>query len=382
MQFTLQSKLPSVGTTIFTVMTRMANEYGAINLSQGFPGYEIDGDLKALVDKYIVAGENQYAPLAGVPDLLEAIAEKKKQLYGCELDPQEEITITHGATEGIFSGVTALIHPGDEVIYFEPAYDAYLPAIQLNGGVGVPIRLKGPDYRIDWSQVRQAVSPKTKMIMVNSPHNPTGSIWTKSDVAHLRELVERTEIYILSDEVYQHVIFDGLLHESILSYPDLRSRALVTMSFGKTFHATGWRVGYTIAPPELTRELRKVHQFNTFSINRPFQHALAEYLQRPERYQMLSEFFQQKRDLFRAAIADSPFELLACSGTYFQSVSYRQFSDKSDMDMAVWLTKEIGVACIPVSAFYSDDTDERILRFCFAKEDSVLTEAGKRLSAL
>lgn len=378
----IESKLPRVGTTIFTVMTRMANEYGAINLSQGFPGYEIDGNLKALVDKYIAAGENQYAPLAGVPELLEAIAQKKKRLYGCELDPQTEITITHGATEGIFSGVTALIHPGDEVIYFEPAYDAYRPAIQLNGGVGVPIRLKAPDYRINWSLVRQAVSPRTRLIMINSPHNPSGSVWTKSDVDELHDLVDGTDILVLSDEVYQHVVFDGLRHESVLSYPDLRSRALVTMSFGKTFHATGWRVGYTIAPPDLTKELRKVHQFNTFSINRPFQHALAEYLQRPERYQMLPEFFQQKRDLFRAAIADSPFELLDCSGTYFQSISYRQFSDKSDMDMAEWLTKKIGVACIPVSAFYSDDTDERILRFCFAKEDSVLREAGKRITAL
>ncbi|MEM8582619.1 MAG: methionine aminotransferase [Bacteroidota bacterium] len=378
----IASKLPQVGTTIFTVMSQMANEAGAINLSQGFPGYELDGELRNLVDKYIQLGQNQYAPLAGVPELLEAIANKKKLLYGCELDPQEEITITHGATEGIFSGLTTLIRPGDEVIYFEPAYDAYLPAIQLNGGVGVPIRLGSPDYRIDWSRVRQAMSPKTRLIIINSPHNPSGSVWTKSDVNELRELVDGTDILILSDEVYQHVIFDGLRHESVLSYPDLRSRALVTMSFGKTFHATGWRVGYTIAPVELTKELRKVHQFNTFSINRPFQYALAEYLQRPERYQKLPEFFQQKRDVFRAAIADSPFELLDCSGTYFQSVSYCQFSDKSDMDMAEWLTKEIGVASIPVSAFYSNDTDEHVLRFCFAKEDSVLMEAGKRLSAL
>ncbi|MEO0627248.1 MAG: methionine aminotransferase [Bacteroidota bacterium] len=378
----LESKLPEVGTTIFTVMTRMANEYGAINLSQGFPGYEIEHELKELVDKHIQLGRNQYSPLAGVPELLEAIAHKKKLLYGCDLDPQTEITITHGATEGIFSGLTALIRPGDEVVYFEPAYDAYLPAIQLNGGVGVPIRLKSPNYSIDWEQVRKAISPRTRLIMINSPHNPTGMVWSKGDMLALQEVVEGTDILILSDEVYQHVLFDATAHQSVLAFPELCRRSLVTMSFGKTFHATGWRVGYAIAPPALTRELRKVHQFNTFSINRPFQHALAEYLLKPERYLSLPGFFQKKRDFFRAAIADSPFELLDCKGTYFQSVSYKDYSERSDMDMAEWLTKEVGVAAIPVSAFYSDGTDEQVLRFCFAKEASMLEEAGKRLSKL
>ncbi|MEM6397037.1 MAG: methionine aminotransferase [Bacteroidota bacterium] len=382
MQLAIESKLPQVGTTIFTVMTHMANEAGAINLSQGFPGYELDRELKELVDKYIQQGQNQYAPLAGVPDLLQAIAEKKKLLYGCNLDPNEEITITHGATEGIFSGLTALIRPGDEVIYFEPAYDAYLPAIQLSGGVGVPIRLNSPDYAVDWELVKQAISPRTRMIVINSPHNPTGSLLSESDMLMLQQLVTDHDILILSDEVYQHVIFDGVEHESVLKYPKLRERALVTMSFGKTFHATGWRVGYAIARPEITRELRKVHQFNTFSINRPFQHALAEYLQKPDRFQSLPDFFQQKRDVFRAAIADGPFELLPCRGSYFQSVRYGHFSDKPDMEMAEWLTKEIGVAAIPVSAFYSDGTDERVLRFCFAKNDNMLREAGIRLCAL
>lgn len=375
----LTSKLPTVGTTIFTEMSQLAARHGAINLSQGFPNYGVDPALKALVGKYVEAGHNQYAPMAGLPELREAIAGKKERLYGCKLDPASEITITNGATEAIYSAISALVHAGDEVIVFEPAYDSYVPAIKVNGGVPVPVRLKSPDYRIDWNEVRGMISPKTRMIMINTPHNPTGTMLEAADMEALHDITKDTDILVLSDEVYQHLTFDGRRHESILRYPGLYRRSIVTMSFGKTFHVTGWRVGYAIAPPEITAEIRKVHQFNTFSINRPLQHALADYLSVPERYQSLPAFFQRKRDLFLEAMTDTPFEFLDCAGTYFILASYRQISEEGDQAFARWLTREKGVAVIPISSFYSDGTDERIVRFCFAKTDEMLLVAAKRL---
>lgn len=376
----LTSKLPTVGTTIFSEMSQLAARHGAINLSQGFPNYGADPTLKTLVGRYVEAGHNQYAPMAGLLELREAIARKKEHLYGRALNPETEITITNGATEAIYSAISALVHAGDEVIVFEPAYDSYVPAIEVNGGIPVPIRLRSPDYRIDWNEVRDKISPETRMIMVNSPHNPTGTMLRTTDLEALCAITKDTDILILSDEVYQHLVFDGRRHESVLRYPDLYRRSVVTMSFGKTFHVTGWRVGYAIAPPEITAEIRKVHQFNTFSINRPLQHALADYLALPERYLSLPTFFQRKRDLFREAMVETPFELLDCAGTYFMLASYAQISDEGDQAFSRWLTQEKGVAVIPISSFYTDGTDERVIRFCFAKTDEVLLTAAAKLT--
>jgi len=376
---TLHSKLPQVGTTIFTQMSQMAMRHDAINLSQGFPDFEVDQRLKDRINHYVQAGYNQYAPMTGVPELRRAIAHKKQLLYSYLPDAEAEITITNGATEAIFSAITALIRPGDEVIVFEPAYDSYVPAIEVNGGVAVTVCLKSPAYRIDWDHVRDLIGPRTRMIMVNTPHNPTGTVLDRSDMEALRAITRDTDILVLSDEVYQHLIYDGRRHESILRYPELYRRAIVTMSFGKTFHATGWRIGYAIAPPEITAELRKVHQFNTFSINRPLQHALADYLAEPEHYRSLPNFYQQKRDLFLEAMAATPFDFLGCAGTYFALARYRNVSDLNDVDFAHRLTREQKVAVIPVSAFYSDGTDEGIVRFCFAKTEEVLLAAAENL---
>lgn len=376
----ISSKLPQVGTTIFTIMSQLAAEQGAINLSQGFPNFPVDQQLKDLINHYVQEDFNQYAPMAGVPALRAAIAKKKQLLYGVNLNPNTEVTITNGATEAIYSAISALVRAEDEVIIFEPAYDSYLPAIEVNGGRAVPVRLKSPNYRVDWDQVEALVTPKTRMIMINSPHNPTGTVLRQSDLEALREIVRDTEILILSDEVYQHLIFDNQKHESVLRYPDLYQRSIISMSFGKTFHATGWRIGYAIAPPAITTEIRKVHQFNTFSINRPLQHALADYLATPEHYLSLPTFYQRKRDLFLAAMADTPFEFLDCAGTYFILASYQGLSGLSDQDFARWLTREKGVAVIPISSFYSDGTDERVIRFCFAKTDEVLVAAAEKLA--
>lgn len=378
----INSKLPDVGTTIFTTMSQLAAQTGAINLSQGFPDFPVDSALKDLVDVHVQRGNNQYAPMAGLLELRTAIALKKELLYGVQLDPHTEITITNGATEAIFSTITALVHPGDEVIVFEPAYDCYLPAIRLAGGIPVPIKLSSPDYRIDWQEVRGRWTPKTRLVMINTPHNPTGTVLEASDLEALQALLAGSNTFVLADEVYQHLIFDGRRHESVLRYPDLYARSIVTMSFGKTFHATGWRVGYAIAPAEITAEIRKVHQFNTFSISRPLQHALADYLADADRYLSLPDFYQRKRDLFLEALAPSPFKPLPSAGTYFLLARYQGISDLSDQAFARWLTREIGVAVIPMSSFYSDGTDERVIRFCFAKQDATLAAAAKRLARL
>ena len=363
-------------------MTGLANQHGAINLSQGFPNFEVDPKLKALVGKYVQGGYNQYAPMTGIPELRNAIANKVQLLYDVSLDPVSEITITNGATEALYSTISALIHPGDEVIIFEPAYDSYIPAIRLNGGIPVPIRLKSPHYKIDWDEVKSQITERTRMIMINTPHNPTGSVLFPEDLNALNEITRESDILVLSDEVYQHLIYDQIRHESVLFYPELRQRSIIAMSFGKTFHATGWRVGYAIAPASIMTEIRKVHQFNTFSINRPLQHAIAEYLDTPDNYLNLPSFFQDKRDFFKKALESSRFELLPCNGTYFMLASYNQISTRGDQEFSRWLTKEHKVAVIPISSFYSDGTDEKVIRFCFAKTEELLGEAAQRIAVL
>ena len=375
----IQSKLPEVGTTIFTVMSQLAHEHHAINLSQGFPNYAIDPELKDLVNHYVQHDYNQYAPMAGVMELREAIANKKKVCYQVDIDPVDEVTITSGATEALYAAIAAVIHKGDEVIIFEPAYDSYIPAILLNGGIPRPIRLKSPDYKIDWQEVSEMMNDRTRMIIINTPNNPTGTILTKDDILTLQQITADSDILILSDEVYQHLVYDGEQHQSVLLYPELYKRSVIAMSFGKTFHATGWRIGYVIAPPSITREIRKVHQFNTFSINRPVQHALADYLKQPSRYLSLPSFFEAKRDLFAKAISSSRFEVLKSHGTYFMLASYKAITNEDDQSFARRMTREHGVAVIPISSFYSDDTDEGIIRFCFAKTDDLLLAAAEKI---
>ena len=363
-------------------MSALAREHEAINLSQGFPDFEIDQNLKDLINKYVQQGYNQYAPMTGVESLRIAIAKKKKLLYDVDLNYEDEITITNGATEALYSSIAAFISHGDEVIIFEPAYDSYAPAINVNGGIVIPIELKLPEFTIDWNEVSSKISTKTRMIIINSPHNPTGSILRQKDLNALSEITKDSNILVLSDEVYQHLIYDGNRHHSILEDEMLYQRSIVTMSFGKTFHATGWRVGYAIAPPNLSTEIRKVHQYNTFSINRPLQHAIAEYLSQPERYLSLPGFYQNKRDFFQKAIAHSAFDLLPSFGTYFMLASFKNVSPLSDQEFARWMTKEKKVAVIPMSSFYSQKTDNKLIRFCFAKKEETLSEAAQRIMSI
>ncbi|RAJ97968.1 methionine aminotransferase [Larkinella arboricola] len=376
------SKLPWVGTTIFTVMSKLANEAGAINLSQGFPGFDCSPDLVALVEHYLKTGFNQYAPMTGVPALREALAQKTEQLYGVCYHPETEVTVTSGATEALFAAITAVIRPGDEVIVFEPAYDSYVPAIELNGGIPVFVTLTPPTYAIDWNTVRAKITEKTRLIIVNTPHNPTGRVWTADDLEQLAALVKHRDIWIVSDEVYEHIRFDGRPHRSLATHPVLQERTFVCGSFGKTFHITGWKIGYCLAPKELTTEFRKIHQYLTFSTVTPIQHALADYLKNPEHYETLPDFYERKRDLFLDSIRGSRFGFQPTEGSFFQTVSYQAITDESDYDLAVRLTREIGVASIPVSVFYNQKNDYRILRFCFAKDDETLLRAGERLSQL
>jgi len=376
---TIQSKLPDVGVTIFTVMTQLAIENQAINLSQGFPDFDPDPQLRELVWKYMQAGHNQYAPMQGVPALREKIAAKTEALYGRTCDPVTEITVTAGATEGLFAAITTAVQPGDEVIIIEPAYDAYVPVIELNGGRPVFVKMTFPDYRVDWAALKKALTPKTRMIILNSPHNPTGSVLSAEDIQSLRDLVAGTDILILSDEVYEHIVFDGQCHESILRYPDLADKSFVISSFGKTYHTTGWKVGYCLAPRELSAEFQKVHQFLTFAVNTPVQLAYAQFLDNREAYLGLAAFYQKKRDLFLSLIENSRFKALPCSGTYFQMLDYSAITDAPDVDFARTMTIEHKVAAIPPSVFYHDQTDARVLRFCFAKTDETLKEAAEKL---
>ena len=375
----IRSKLPDVGVTIFTVMSKLAADHGAHNLSQGFPDFEVSSDLVSLVEHYMRSGHNQYAPMQGVPVLLERIAEKVRALYGAEVDPESQITVTSGATEAMFAAISAVVRPGDEVIILEPAYDAYAPVVTLNGGRPVYRQMKYPDYRIDWDEIDDAVTDDTRLIVLNSPHNPTGKILTGEDVAALREIVQRNGLFIVSDEVYEHIIFDGAVHESMLRDPELAARSFVVSSFGKTYHTTGWKIGYCIAPPALTDEFRKIHQFLTFATNTPTQLAYAEFLQKKEVYLELPAFYQNKRDMFLDLIRESRFKPLACQGTYFQMLDYAAISDKADVAFAEWMTIEKGVAAIPPSAFYHCRDDHKVLRFCFAKKDDTLRKAAEIL---
>ncbi|GAB3911072.1 pyridoxal phosphate-dependent aminotransferase [Larkinella knui] len=378
----LSSKLPWVGTTIFTVMSKLASDTGAINLSQGFPGFDCSPELVALVEKYLRTGFNQYAPMAGVPALREALAQKTDQLYGVSYHPETEVTVTSGATEALFAAITAVIRPGDEAIVFEPAYDSYVPAIELNGGIPVFVTLAPPTYAIDWEDVRGKITDKTRLLIVNTPHNPTGRVWTADDLAQLAALVHQRDIWIVSDEVYEHIRFDGRPHLSLATHPVLQERTFVCGSFGKTFHVTGWKIGYCLAPKALTAEFRKIHQYLTFSTVTPIQYALADYLKNPEPYETLPAFYEHKRDLFLDSLRGSRFQFQPTEGSFFQTVSYQSITDEPDYDLAIRLTKEIGVASIPVSVFYRQKNDFKILRFCFAKNDDVLLQAGERLCRL
>jgi methionine aminotransferase len=374
------SKLPQVGTTIFTTMSALAAEVGAINLSQGFPDYECSPELIELVNKAMKDGHNQYAPMAGVKALRDQIAYKTKKLHGADYDPDTEITITAGGTQAIFTAICAVIHPNDEVIVFEPAFDCYAPAIKLMGGIVKSLELEpGNNYRIDWAMVKKLLNNRTKLIILNSPHNPTATILHREDIDELSAIVKNQNILILSDEVYEHLIYDGEVHHSMAKYPELQQRSFIVASFGKLFHATGWKVGYCLAPASLMQEFRKVHQFLVFSVNSAMQYAMAEYLKDENTYLSLPEFFQEKRDHFRKGLAETKFELLPSSGSYFQSVKYGHLSNETDTDFALRLTKEAGVACIPTSVFYTQGTDHHVLRFCFAKKQETLDEAVNRL---
>jgi methionine transaminase len=379
MQPTIQSKLPNVGTTIFTVMSTLAVQLNAINLGQGFPDYEMSSELTALVNAAMQKGNNQYVHMNGLPLLRERLAEKVEHLYQTKINADSEITITPGGTYAIYTALTTIIQPGDEVIVFEPAYDSYIPNIEINGGVPVLISLTYPTYAIDWEVVKQKITAKTKAIIINSPHNPTGSVLSAADIAELQSIVSNTGIFIISDEVYEHLIFDGKQHESILKYPELLARSFVCFSFGKVYHCTGWKMGYCIAPESLMKEFRKVHQFNCFTCNSPVQFALAEFLQQKENYLQLGNFLQQKRDYFLKLMADTKFTPIPSYGSYFQLYSYENISKESEKEFAVRLTKEYGVATIPTSAFYKTETDNKVLRFCFSKKEETLEKAVERL---
>jgi len=382
MKLRIHSKLPDVGTTIFTVMSKLAAEHQALNLSQGFPEFDASSDLIALVNKYMKQGCNQYAPMQGVAELRQKLSQKTLELYGAVVDPETEITVTSGATEALYAAITAVVHPGDEVILVEPAYDSYEPAIRLSGGIPVHVQLHYPDYRVDWDQVQDAITPKTRLIILNSPHNPTGTIFGEDDITALIQIVADTDILIISDEVYEHIVFDGRIHESMLRYPELAERSFVISSFGKTYHATGWKIGYCMAPGELSTEFRRIHQFLTFTSHTPTQYALAEYLQNRSAYLDLAAFYRNKRDVFLEAIAGSRFRPLPCEGTYFQMLDYSEISEKKDADFANWLTVEKGVAAIPPSVFYHGRDDHKVLRFCFAKNEDTLCKAGEILKAV
>lgn len=379
----IDSKLPHVGTTIFTVMSRLAQEHDAINLSQGFPDFDCSRALRDLFTKAVHSGLNQYPPMAGIPVLRERIAEKMQALYGTAYDPEHEITVVPGATYGIFTAIAAFIRPGDEVILFEPAYDSYEPGVSTAGGKAVFVPLVLPDYHVDWDKVQKAITPRTRMIILNSPHNPTATVLSAEDMRMLESVLRATDIVVVSDEVYEHIVFDGHKHQSVASFPGLAERSFVVSSFGKTYHVTGWKMGYVLAPKELTAEFRKVHQFTTFAVVTPIQHALADFMAaRPEHFEQLPAFYQAKRDRFCELLANSRFRFRPAAGTFFQVLDYSEISAEADVDIARRLTEEIRVASIPISVFCESPFPERQLRFCFAKDDETLVEAAERLSRL
>jgi len=378
----VDSKLPDVEVSIFAVMSRLAAEHGAINLSQGFPDFDCDPQLIEAVNRHMQAGDNQYAPMPGVLALREALAAKIERLYGAEYDPVTELTVTSGATEALFDIISAFVRPGDEVILFEPCYDAYVPVVRLNGGAPRFVTLRAPDYRIDWAEVRGLLSPRTRLLIVNSPHNPTGSILQADDLSQLAGALDGSGVIVLSDEVYEHIVFDGARHESLARHPALRERTCVVSSFGKTYHTTGWKVGYVAAPRALTAEIQRVHQFVTFATNTPAQHAYAEFTRRRARYDDLAAFYQEKRDRFLELLESSRFTPVASRGTYFQILDYSAISGEGDAAFAMRLLKEHGVASIPTSAFLYNSEAPRVLRFCFAKKDETLEQAAARLRAV
>jgi len=380
------SRLPNVGTTIFSVMSALAAEHGAVNLGQGFPDFNCDPALVDAVSQAMQAGHNQYPPMPGAPALRQAMAAKMKALYGLECDANAEITITAGATQAILTAILAVVHPGDEVIVLEPCYDSYVPNIELAGGVAVRVPLTPGTFRPDFDRIAAAITPRTRALIVNSPHNPSGTVWSEADMLRLQELLAPTSVLLISDEVYEHMVFDGQTHQSAARFPGLAQRAFIVSSFGKTYHVTGWKVGTVVAPAPLTAEFRKVHQFNVFTVNTPMQHALAAFMGNPAPYLELPAFYQRKRDLFREGLAATRFKLLPGEGTYFQCVDISQLAvperELAEGDFCQWLTREIGVAAIPLSAFYGNGFDQRVVRFCFAKKDDTLREALKRLSRL
>jgi methionine aminotransferase len=378
----IRSKLPKVGTTIFTIMSALANEHKAINLSQGFPNFETSPELISLVNKYMKKGFNQYAPMQGIMSLREAISEKMESLYNTKYNPETEINITAGGTQAIYSAIAAVVQQDDEVIIFEPAYDCYAPAIELQGGIPLYIQLKAPDYHIDWDEVKKLVSHRTRMIMINTPHNPTGAVMSAADMKQLEKITDKTDIIILSDEVYEHIIFDGIEHQSVAKYPKLADRSFVIFSFGKTYHTTGWKMGYCLAPANLMTEFRKVHQFIVFCANTPIQYALAEYMKDKNRYLELGQFYQEKRDHFINLIKDSKFKYTPASGSYFQLLNYSGITKEKDTEYAIRLTKEIGVASVPISVFYHQPVDNKFLRFCFAKTNETLEQAAEKLCSI
>ena len=378
----MQSKLPNIGTSIFTVMSQLAVKHHAINLGQGFPDFPMSPELIECVHKAMKEGGNQYAHTNGVPLLREALAEKVQFLYGTTIHPETDITITPGGTYGLYTAFTTIIQPGDEVIIFEPAYDSYLPNITINGGVVVPIALEFPTYRIPWDKVKAAITPKTKAILVNTPHNPTGTVMTAADMMILQEIIVANNLYLISDEVYEHLIYDQLKHETVLKYPELYKRSFVIYSFGKTYHCTGWKLGYCVAPENLSKEFRKVHQFNVFSCDTPKQIGIANYMRNKDAYLTLGNFYQVKRDYLRALLKDTPLQPIPSSGSYFESYSYASISNESDQVFAQKLVSEYGVATIPMSAFYHDGTDHKVIRLCFAKENITLEAAAACLLKL
>jgi len=378
----IKTKLPDWGTSIFTIMSRLAVEHNAINLAQGFPDFNCDDELIELVHHFQKKGFNQYAPMQGVMNLRKAISEKIEKLYGKVYDYETEITVTAGATQALYTAITSIVKSGDEVIIFEPAYDSYVPDILSNGGIPVYVPLNQKDYSYDWNLVRTKISDKTKLIVINSPHNPTGSLITEDDIKELENITKGTEILILSDEVYEHITFDGKNHLSLAGSEELAKRTFVISSFGKTYHTTGWKMGYCAAPENLTKEFRKMHQFIIFSVNTPIQYAYAEFMKQEDRYLSLGKFYEHKRDIFIEAIKNSKLKIKNCYGTYFQLLDYSDVADKHDLKFSEYLTKEIGVAVIPLSPFYEDRESRSLIRICFAKSDDVLREAAVKLQKL
>ena len=379
---TVHSKLPTVGTTIFSVMSKLATEHKAINLSQGFPDFSCSKELVQLIADAMHNGNNQYAPMPGLPALREILSEKTEQLYGIKYDPETEITVTAGATQAIYTAIAAIIREGDEVIIFEPAYDCYQPAIEVAGGKTVYLQLKAPNYTIDWTEVQKVFNHRTRMIIINTPHNPTGSVLSEVDMRQLEKIVKDSDTVIISDEVYEHIIFDEQVHQSVARFPHLAERSFIISSFGKTFHATGWKVGYCVAPKNLMAEFRKVHQFLVFSVNTPIQYALAEFLKTKENYSGLGSFYQKKRDFFIDLIKGSRFTFKPASGTYFQLLDYSGIGTEKDTDYSIRLIKEDGIASIPISVFYHKPVDNKMLRFCFAKKEETLEKAAQIINKI